>query len=292
MFLTKKLIKNDNMKIGGIIQARTSSTRFPEKVLKYLPYNNDITVLEQVIRRLKQSKMINEVIVATTTDNNDKKIVAVAKKENVNWFRGSVDNVLERYYLAAKKNKLDVIIRITSDCPCIDPNIVDSVIREHLKSDLDYTSNTLIRTFPDGLDIEVINFDALEQCYNNAKTMSEKEHVTPYIHNHSHLFKIANIEASSEIYGPELRITLDTEEDYALLCSIFDYLYDENEFFNAESVVKLLKDKSWLKIFNKRIAEKKSFKTFEEELNEAIKILELQELNKVKKFLNEYKSLK
>lgn len=277
------------MKIGAIIQARTSSTRFSEKVLKNLPYNGDTTVLEQVIRRLKQSKMINEIIVATTTDNEDGKIVDVAQKENVKWFRGSMDNVLERYYFAAKENNLDVIIRITSDCPCIDSEIVDIALKRHFRSNLDYTSNTLIRTFPDGLDIEVISFDTLEKCYNNAKDILEKEHVTQYIHNHPHLFKIGNIKATDELYGPQLRITLDTEEDYALLCFIFDYLYDKNEFFNAKSVVKLLEDKPWLKIINKKIVEKKSFETFEEELNEAIKVLELQELYEVKNFLKKYK---
>lgn len=277
------------MKIGAIIQARTSSTRLPEKILKYLPYESNITVLQQVIRRLKPSLLLNEIIVATTMDNNDAKVVSIAEKEKVNYFRGSMDNVIERYYLAAKENSLDVIIRITSDCPCIDHNIVDLVIEKHLENQSDYSSNTLFRTFPDGLDVEVINYNALEKCYKNAKDVLEKEHVTQYIHNNSDLFKIDNIEASDELYGPHLRITLDTEEDYALLCSIYDYLYNEDVFFNAKSVVKLLQDKPWLKIINKKIVDKKSFENFDEEIHEAMKVLELQELYKVKDFLNEYR---
>ena len=140
------------MKIGAIVQARTSSTRLPEKVLLELPYGSGITVLQQVIRRLKASEKINQIIIATTTDDADDKIISIAKKENVQFFRGSKENVLERYYLAAKENDLDVIVRITSDCPCIDTPIVDSIINEHVNSKSDYTSNTLIRTYPDGLD--------------------------------------------------------------------------------------------------------------------------------------------
>ena len=122
------------MKIGAIIQARSSSTRFPAKVLKELPYGSGITVLQQVIRRLKNSNIIDDVIVATTTEREDKNIVKVAQREDIKWFRGSKEDVLSRYYLAAKQNKLDTIVRITSDCPCIDPKIIDSIIGKHLRT--------------------------------------------------------------------------------------------------------------------------------------------------------------
>ncbi|MEN4018363.1 MAG: glycosyltransferase family protein [Methanobacterium sp.] len=278
------------MKIGAIIQARTSSTRLPEKVLKNLPYDSNITVLEQVIRRLKKSNVLNEIIVATTTDKDDEKIVNIAKKEKVPWFRGSKDNVLERYYLASEKNDLDIVVRITSDCPCVDPDIVDMLVEHHLKSNSDYTFNTLIRTFPVGLDVEVISFNALKKCYTNAESDLEKEHVTTYVHKNPDLFKTENIRASDDLYGPYIRITLDTEEDYALLCSIFDYLYKNDNFFKSNDIIKLFNDKPWLKLINKKIISKKSFETFEDEFKEAIKILELQELKRVKKFLEECNS--
>lgn len=274
------------MKIGAIIQARTSSTRLPEKVLKNLPFDSDITVLEQVIRRLKKSKKLDEIIIATTIDKNDEKIVAIADKEKIPWFRGSKNNVLERYYLAAKKNKLDVIVRITSDCPCVDPDIVDLILENHLRNNSDYTSNTLIRTFPVGLDVEVISFKALRTCYDNADIDLEKEHVTLYIHNHLDQFKTNNV----VLNGPNMsriRITLDTEEDYALLCSVFDYLYEKNELFKLDELISLFKDKPWLKIINKKIIAKKSFETFDDELKEALNILEMQELNNVKKILEQ-----
>lgn len=277
------------MKIGAIIQARTSSTRLPHKVLKYLPYGRDITVLEQVIRRLKESKKLNEIIVATTTDTVDKKIVDIAKKEKVSFFKGSKENVLERYYLAAKKNDLDIIVRITSDCPCIDPDIVDLVLETHLEKNLDYTSNTLVRTFPVGLDVEVISFKALKKCFRSAKSVLEKEHVTLYVHNNLDQFKTENVSVNG-LSNSRIRITLDTEEDYALLCVIFDYLYGKNEFFKLNEIIDLFRHKPWLMLINKKIMAKKSFETFEDEFEEALRVLELQELNNAKQLLQ--KSIK
>ena len=206
------------MKIAAIIQARTSSTRLPKKVLKHLPYDLDITVLEQVIRRAKKSKNLDEIIIATTKDKEDEEIVNIAKKEDVKWFRGSKENVLERYYLAAKENSIDIVVRITSDCPCIDHNIIDEIVAKHIKEDADYTSNTIKRLYPHGVDVEVISFEALEEAYCKATKDFEKEHVCPYIHTtNKDRFKIVSLEAPKELMAPDIRITLDTIEDYALL---------------------------------------------------------------------------
>lgn len=278
------------MKIGAIIQARTSSTRLPNKVLKPLPYYGSITVLQQVIRRTKKSNLIDEIIVATTKDKEDEEIVKIAKEEDVKWFKGSKEHVLERYYLTAKENKLDIVVRITSDCPCIDWNIIDKAIGKHIKEKADYTSNTLKRTYPHGLDVEIISFEALERAYCEAEEEFEKEHVCPYIHTtNKDKFKIELLEAPSELYAPDIRITLDTKEDYALLCAVFDYLSKNNPFFDAYDIVNLFKEKPWLKFINEKIAQKKIFNSIEDELEEAIKLLELQELkntvNAIKKFL-------
>ena len=273
-----------SLKIGAIIQARTSSTRLPEKVLLELPYGSGVNVLQQVIRRLKVSKKIKHIIVATTTDDADNKIVNIAENENVLFFVGSKENVLERYYLAAKENNLDIIVRITSDCPCIDPEIVDKVISTHLEKNSDYTSNTLLRTFPVGLDVEVISFKTLEKCYNNAKVDLEKEHVTLYVHKNITKFKTENITTD----GPdesEIRITLDTEEDYALLCSVFDYLYEFDEFFKYKEIIRLFKRKPWLSLINKKIIAKKSFESIDDVFNEALRILKLQELENARTLL-------
>ncbi len=279
------------MRITAIIQARTSSTRLPKKVLLLLPYNSNITVLQQVIRRTKKSNILDDIIVATTTDKEDLEIIKIAEKENVKWFKGSKMNVLERYYKAAKKNKSDIIVRITSDCPCIDWNIIDKTIATHLKEKADYTSNTIKRTFPHGLDVEVISFEALEEAYCEAMQDFEREHVCPYIHTtNKHKFKIAFIKAPKELTAPDIRITLDTKEDYALLCSVFDYLYEKNPFFDAYDIVDLFKEKPWLKFINEKVLQKKVFNSLKEELEEAKKLLELQELNNAKEILEKWKN--
>jgi spore coat polysaccharide biosynthesis protein SpsF len=275
------------MKIGAIIQARTSSTRLPGKVLKELPYASGITCLGQVIRRLKKSKKLNDIIVATTKEKEDNEIINIVKKENVKYFRGSKKNVLSRYYFAAKENNIDLIVRITSDCPCIDAAITDLTIDDHINKMADYTTNSLVRTYPHGFDVEVFNFNVLEKAHKNATKDYEKEHVTPYINRNPKKFKINIVKAPQELYASDIRITLDTEEDYALLCAVFDYLYPKNKYFNAYDIVNLFNEKPWLKLINKKIMQKKIFNTLEEELEEAKRILDLQDLNKARDFIKE-----
>jgi len=278
------------MKIGAIIQARVSSTRLPKKILKELPYKSGITVLEQVIKRLDKSQKLDEIIIATTVEKEDDEIIKVAEKREVKWFRGSREDVLSRYYLAAKENNIDIVVRITSDCPCIDVEIVDLVINKHIKTMADYTSNCLVRTYPHGLDVEVINFNALEKAYKNTKKDYTREHVTPYIYRNPQIFKINQVKAPPKLYAPDIRVTLDTEEDYALLCAVFDYLYPRNEYFNAYDIVNLFREKPWLKLINKKVIQKKAFDTLKDEFQEAIKVLDLQDLKRARDFLREYLS--
>ena len=233
------------MKISAIVQVRTSSTRLPEKVLKELPEGSGITCLEQVIRRLKQSKRLDEVIIATTTEKSDDRVVGIAKKENVKYFRGSNENVLSRYLFAAIENDVDIIVRITSDCPCIDAEIVDKVIDSHVKLRevyIDYTANTLIRTYPKGLDVEVFDIKTLKDVYRMAESDYDKEHVTPYIYNRPGTYRVNAVKAPKELYAPDIRVTLDTIEDYVFLCMLFNYLYPKNKYFNAYDIVNLLKE--------------------------------------------------
>jgi len=244
-------------KIGAIIQARSSSERLPGKVIKDLPNGSGVTVLSQVVKRLKKSKKLTIIIIATTTRRDDDRIVNVAKREKVPYYRGSVDDVLARYYFCARKNKLDIIVRITGDCPCIDPGIVDLNIKQHIEERADYTSNTIKRTFPHGLDVEVFNFDTLEKAYKNAKKNYEKEHVTPYIYQNPCIFKVAQVKASKKLFAPDLRVTLDTKEDYTLLSLVFDYLYQKNKDFCAKDIIDLFQKKPWLKQINKRVIQKR-----------------------------------
>ncbi len=275
------------MKVGAIIQARTGSTRLPGKVLKELPYGSGITVLQQVIRRLKRARSLDEIIVATTTKVEDLPIVEIAKLENIPYCRGAEKDVLARYYHCAKEHNLDIVVRITSDCPCIDPEVVDLVVEKHIEENADYTSNTLGgRTFPHGLDVEVISFRALEKAFKEADRPEEREHVCPYIYGRGREnFKLVSVKAPPQLRAPDIRITLDTEEDYALLCCVFDNLYFKNPHFGAEELINLFKEKPWLKIINKKVVQKKTFHKLEDEIREAIKVLELQELKRAKDIL-------
>ena len=275
------------MKIGAIVQARTSSSRLPRKVLKPLPFDSDICVLQQVIRRVSKSNLVDEVIIATIINNEDLEIVTVAKKENVPYYCGSLDNVLERYYNAAVQNDLDVVVRITSDCPCMDSNIIDKIIQNHLDLGADYTSNSLTESFPRGIDVEIINFDVLERAYLEASQVYEKEHVTPFIYkSHPDEFKINNYVNNED--NSNIRITLDTPQDYSLLCCVYDNLYEENNFFTLDDILELFDRKPWIKSINEDIIQKKVCSTLSEELEETIHLCDVQDLNKAKKFIENH----
>ncbi|RLF44001.1 MAG: acylneuraminate cytidylyltransferase [Thermoplasmata archaeon] len=275
------------MKKGIIIQARIDSTRLRGKVLLRLPFGSNTSVIETIIRRCKKTTIIDSIILATTRQTNDDILEKIAISENIKIFRGSENNVLERFYCAAKKENLDTIIRITADNPCIDPILVDNILRAHIEGNWDYTTT---EGYPVGLGIEVFNFDALEEAYKNATKYYEKEHVTPYIYRNPQKFKINIVKALKELYAPDIRITLDTEEDYALLCAVFDYLYPKDKYFNAYDIVNLFNEKPWLKLINKKIIQKKIFNNLQEEIKEAIKILDLQDLKRARDFLKGYLS--
>jgi len=281
------------MKIGAIIQARNSSTRLPQKIIKYLPLNSKITVLEQVIRRLKHCPSLDEIILATTHDKEDEILLEIASKEEIKAFQGDLNDVLTRFYQAAKKFDLDIIVRITSDCPCIDPEIVEQVIKLHTKENADYTSNILLRrTFPHGLDVEVFTMEALTKAYKNADLQFDREHVCPYFYRTKpEDFSLASLEAKNDSYfAPEIRITLDTHHDYILLSAIYDYLYSDDRLFTTPDIIQLFNEHPWLKMLNDDIIQKKVSYTYEEEIEEAIKLMQLQGLSRIKKRIEQLKS--
>ena len=276
------------MNIVCIIQARTTSSRLPNKVLLPLPYGSNKTVLEQVISRVRESKLINKVVVATTINETDNPIENLCKDLGVICSRGSEENVLSRYYQAAKENGADMVVRITSDCPCIDVEVIDELIEKHLKEKNDYTSNSLIRSYPHGLDCEIFLFRLLEEAFNNATENFEKEHVTPYIYKtNKDKFKIGHLILKNSKEYEKIRITLDTKEDYTLLCSVYDYLYKENKSFKYNDIIKLFEEKSWLYNINSNIEQKKTCSNLEEEIEEALRLLNKQDLNRAEKYLKE-----
>lgn len=205
------------MKIIAITQARIGSTRLPEKILKTI---NGETLLEIHLKRILQSKLITKLKVATTIEPDAEKIVAVANKVGVEVHKGSINNVLDRFYQTAKAENPDWVVRLTSDCPLIDPIVIDRVIQFAINNDLDYASNTLDPTYPDGIDTEVFKFSALEKAVNEASLTSELEHVTPYIWKNStfkggSIFKSDNVRNNKDYSS--IRLTVDTLEDFLVI---------------------------------------------------------------------------
>ncbi len=276
------------MKITAIIQARSTSSRLPNKVLLPLPFGGKTTVLEQVVRRVKRAKRIDQVIIATTTNESDDAIVQLCDNNAITCFRGSEENVLERYYLAAKAAKTDYIVRITSDCPCIDAAVIDKVIDNHFENQADFTSNATQRTFPYGIDLSIFSFNLLEEAYQNAHHTYEKEHVTTYFYKtHPNKFRLNVVTAPKTMYAPDIRVTLDTIEDYTLLCAVYDFLYTRNELFDIFDIVNLFEEKTWLKNINKNVRQKKVHNSLESELEEVKTYCELQDLERALDYLLE-----
>lgn len=205
------------MKIIGITQARYGSSRLPGKVLKQV---NGKTLLEYHISRLLKSKSINKLILATTYEEESDAIEAVATKLGITCYKGSTEDVLDRYYQVARMEMPDYIVRITSDCPLIDHSVLDSVVESCVAGDYDYCSNSTEPTFPDGLDVEVFKFSALETAWKNAAKKSEREHVTPFILNHStikgaELFK--GLSYKQKQNDSKYRFTVDYDSDYRVI---------------------------------------------------------------------------
>ena len=173
------------------------------------------TLLYYVIQQLKFSKLAKNMMIATTTSEKDDDIVNFAIKMNLNYFRGEMDNVLDRYYQCAKNFSISTIVRISADDPLIDPTVVDRIIEKFNSNSYDYVSNAHPRTFPQGNEIKIFSFEALESAWKNAKKTSEKEHVTPYMYNNKEKFRIGNVEHPKNLSS--LRWTVDTQNDLDLV---------------------------------------------------------------------------
>ena len=224
----------------ALIQARISSTRLPGKVL--LPLGGQ-TVLGCVVGRLRRARRIDALIVVTSTDDDDGAIVAAAAALGVTCHRGPLDDVLERFALAARKCAADTVVRVTADCPLIDPQVVDAMI---LRFDAaaaggtpcDYLSNALQRTFPRGLDVEVFSCSALLQAATQATQPFEREHVTPYLYRDGGGFNVCHHLAARDLSFH--RWTLDTAEDYRFLQRVFELLGSRWREAGYEEIVTLL----------------------------------------------------
>lgn len=242
------------MKNIAIIQARTESTRFPKKVVKII---EDKPVLQHVIERVKKSKLLDDVIVATTINYEDLEIVALCARLGVRVYCGTEHDVLDRYYQVAKIVNADHIVRITADCPLHDSEIIDSILEIHLKEKNDFTSNTLEETFPDGLDCEIMTYKVLCDAWNKAVMASEREHVTPYILHNKNYKKMSVI--SKENHALE-RWTLDTEQDFLFIKEIYKELYHKIPNFKYNDVLELLNRKPEIRQLNYGIVRNEGLK--------------------------------
>ena len=232
--------------IGCIIQARMGSSRLPGKVL--MKSDNGMPILYHVINQLRHCSKVKNLVIATTTNQEDDEIEKFADNNSVNVFRGSEKDVLDRYFQCAKKYSFSTIVRITSDCPLIDPQIVDKVIERFFSGNYDYATNTLIRTFPIGTDVEVFSFSALETAWKNAQLPSEREHVTPHLRNKGN-FKTINVENDTNISN--LRLTVDRIEDFELIKEILNNLSINP--IHLENILELFSRKPELIEINKHI---------------------------------------
>ena len=243
------------MNIVAIIQARLGSTRYPKKIFSNLA---DKPLIWHVIDRLKYSQNINQIVLATTNTKSDDELASWAQNEGLLLYRGSENNVLERYYFAAKLFSADIIVRITADDPFKDPKIIDKVIDKLVDEKLDFAYNNHPPTFPEGLDTEVFTFDALENAYLNSKDDYEREHVTQYFYRNQAEFSQANLYNNNNLSN--LRWTIDTELDYEMVKQIYDILYLENKIFYTDDILDFLTKNPKISQINQTVARSDMYK--------------------------------
>jgi spore coat polysaccharide biosynthesis protein SpsF len=239
--------------IGVIIQARMGSTRLPGKVL--FDILGKPMLLHQV-GRISKSKSIDKIIVATTTNESDDPIVKLCEERSILYFRGSEDDVLSRYYECAKKFGIQTIVRSTADCPLIDPQVIDSAIDLFQESQLDYLANTVpqeLSCWPDGSDVEIFSFDALEKAYKEASEFEDREHVTFFFWKNlssSSSFKVAQLKNDLDWSG--YRYTVDYKEDLLVVEAIFKHFFEKNYFPYTEDIILYLRNNQNVRRLNEK----------------------------------------
>jgi spore coat polysaccharide biosynthesis protein SpsF len=210
------------------------SSRLPGKVLADI---KGAPMLELIARRVREVAQVRTVTVATSGNPSDTPIAALCKRLGIACFRGSEDDVLDRYYRAAQWIGADVVVRITGDCPLIDPSVVGKVVDRYLVGGYDYVSNTCPPTFPDGLDVEALSFDALERSWRKARWSSEREHVTAYVRSHPELFRTANVEHDEDLSA--MRWTVDCPRDLEFVRLVYSHV--GKQVFGMAEVLRVLK---------------------------------------------------
>ncbi len=241
-------------KVVIVVQARMSSSRLPGKVM--LPVLGK-SILSRMIDRLLMISHKAQIIIATSDERKDNIIEQEALQMNIPCYRGSLHNLLDRHYRAAKQLNADIVLKIPSDCPLIDPRIIDDVLDFYFtrRGKYDYVSNLHPATFPDGNDVEIITMDCLEKTWKEAKRILELEHTTPYIWDNPGKFNIGNVVLDTgEDYSMTHRFTIDYEADYQFITRVFGELYTENPGFSYRDILDLLEDKPEIYTINAKYA--------------------------------------
>lgn len=236
-----------------IVQARMMSTRLPGKVMQQILGK---PMLFYLIERLRSVTSCHGIIVATSHNPKDDAIVNFCNQESLHCIRGSEEDVLSRFYAAAEAFGLETVVRICSDCPLIDPTIIERGLQcfQSKPDNFDYLSNTLLRTFPRGMDFEIFQVKALKQAFFEASSLYDKEHVTPFITKHPEQFRLANIGQKED--QSDLRLTVDTPEDFELIRRLFEELYPTNNQFTLKDIYAVLKEHTDWPLLNAHIVQK------------------------------------
>jgi len=244
---------SEKQKLVATIEARMTSTRFPGKVLEPIC---GVPSLEFMIRRVRQSSLVDEVVVACTVNSEDDPIAALCRKLSCGCHRGSEDDVLDRVLQAAKACGATAIVELTGDCPFVDPMVIDEVVRLYQGQKVDYASNVVERSFPDGFDVQVFSVENLERVSALTKDPIDRVHVSSYFYRPGSPFSRATLTAPPEVHWPELGLTLDEPDDYRLLCAIADELDQPLEKFTVLDVVRLLRRRPELLALNEHVRRK------------------------------------
>lgn len=243
------------MKTVVTIEARMRSSRLPGKVLKPILGR---PMLALMIERLQRARLVDEIVVATTDTLADNSIVDLACQLDVSWFRGSEEDVLERVLKAAESVNGDVIVETTGDCPLIDPNVIDHLITTFKNTSVDYCSNVLKRTYPRGVDVQVFPVAVLAQVAELTQDPADREHVSLYIYEHPERFSLHNVESGLPEKYWDLRLTVDTPEDFALITAIYEELYPKDPAFTLWDVLDLVDRKPELVEINRQVQQRQS----------------------------------
>lgn len=235
--------------ILAVLQARMSSSRLPGKVLKPIL---GVPMLQLQVERLQRAERIDQLIVATSVDSSDDAIEALCRVIGISCVRGSLDDVLDRFYVSALKHIPSHVVRLTGDCPLTDPWLIDDLIKYHLEGGFDYSSNCLEPTYPDGLDAEIMKFHILEEAWRCAEDRAEREHVTLYIHSRPQLYNLGSYRHDQDLSN--LRWTVDEEEDLDVVRGIYEGLYSKSKCFSTRDILDFLSQNPEFLRLNNHIA--------------------------------------